>query len=143
MEENKASISDACDLQEVNLRVVIWHGGDLWHVVHPRVELSSQIPTICSARCPNRALTPYRDAQRSKTITRDGAGDGLEKSFEHTHFADTNPHIHRSQRASGRKIRPFTATKVPFTATTNATRTALDSSSGGYLLYILDQFADL
>ena len=86
----------------------------------------------------NRALTLYRDAQRSETVARDGAGDGLEKSFEHTHFADTNPHVHRSQRASGRKIRPFTATKVPFTATTNATRTASDSSSGGYLLYILD-----
>ena len=96
-----------------------------------------------SAHSPNRALTPHRDAQRSETVTRDGAGDGLEKSFEHTHFADTNPHVPRSQRASGRKIRPFTATKVPFTATTNATRTASDSSSGGNFWYILDQFDDL
>ena len=73
----------------------------------------------------------------------DGAGDGLEKSFEHTHFADTNPHVPRSQRASGRKIRPFTATKVPFTATTNATPTAADLRSGGNFWYILDQFVGL
>ena len=59
------------------------------------------------------------------------------------YFADTNPHVPRSQRASGRKIRPFTATKVPFTATTNATRTASDSSSGENFWYILDQFDDL
>ena len=96
-----------------------------------------------SAHSPNRALTPHRDAQRSETVTRDGAGDGLEKSFEHTHFADTNPHVHRSQRASGRKIRPFTATKVPFTATTNVVRTGQHLRSGPGFSYILNPLVEL